>query len=158
MPDRPSHPASADIIEFLVDYVAAYGSGSLDTLRRFYTDESLVLPNQRSAARGWANVCAMFSPSVERFDIVARVHLQEIRGLGEERFVRFLTELRLAPRDGSTPTNLAFRDFALLRYVGTRWTILRNIDQPITLEQLQEDLARDPPLTVIGTYAEEGGY
>lgn len=156
MPEQPSQSVDPDIVGFLTDYVAAYASGSLEDLRPFYTDDSLIWPNQRAAARGWAGVRAMFAPSFERFDIGARVHLQELRKLGDERFMRFLTEVRLSPRDGGSVTVAAFRDFALLRRSGGRWTIFRNIDQPITLDQLREDLARDPPLTVIGTYADGG--
>lgn len=157
MPDLPAQPASPDIVAFLTDYVAAYGSGSLDALRPFYTDDSLIWPNQRLTVRGWAEVRAMFAPSFDRFAIEARVHLQEVRSLGEERFLRFLTEVRLRAKAGGAVTVAAFRDFAVLRRGGPQWTILRNIDQPITLEQLLEDLARDPPLTVIGTHTGGGG-
>lgn len=157
MPDVPSQPSTEDIVEFLIDYVAAYGSGSLDALRPFYTDASLIWPNQRPVVRGWAEVRAMFTPSFEHFAIKASVYLLEVRNLGDERFLRFLTEVHLTPRVGGDAIVAAFRDFAVLRRSRTHWTILRNIDQPITLEQLREDLTRGPPLAVIGPHAEEGG-
>lgn len=150
MPEGPARPVPADIVEFLTAYVAAYGSGSLDALRPFYTDETLIWANQRPTVRGWPEVRDMFAPSFERFLIAARVHLQEIRGLGDERFLRVLTEVRLTPRAGGAAATAAFRDFAVLRRAGAQWTIHRNIDQPITAEQLAADIARDPPLCVIG--------
>lgn len=149
-PGTASSALPADILGFLADYVAAYGSGSLEALRPFYTDETLIWANQRPTVRGWPEVRAMFAPSFERFAITARVHLQEVRGIGDERFLRFLTEVRLTPHAGGAVATAAFRDFAVLRRDGARWTIHRNIDQPITPEQLAGDLARDPPLAVIG--------
>ena len=74
-------------------------------------------------------------------------------GSGDERFLRFLTEVHLAPRDGGEAVIAAFRDFAVFQRVEGRWTILRNIDQPISPEQLAADLLRDPPLAVIGNPA-----
>jgi len=145
--------APPDIVEFLTAYVAAYGSGSLDALRPFYSADTLVWPNQRGTVLGWEAVRAMFAPSFERCAIGARVHLQEVRGSGDERFLRFLTEVRLAPRDGGAAVTAAFRDFAVFQRLDGRWTILRNIDQPITPEQLTADLLRDPPLAVIGNPA-----
>jgi len=153
MHDGAPTAAPPDIVAFLTAYVAAYGSGSLDALRPFYTAGTLVWPNQRDTVVGWDAVRAMFAPSFERFAIGARVHLQEVRGGGDERFLRFLTEVHLEPRDGGPAVTAAFRDFAVFQRVDGRWTILRNIDQPITPEQLAADLLRDPPLAVIGNPA-----
>ena len=152
MAEPPAVPG--DIVAFLTDYVAAYGSGSLEALRSFYTDGTLIWANQRHTVHGWPEVRAMFAPSFERFAIAARVHLQEVRALGDERFIRFLTEVQLTPHAGGAVATAAFRDFAVLRRDGARWTIHRNIDQPITPEQLAGDLARDPPLAVIGGVAD----
>lgn len=139
---------SDSVIAFMRAYVEAYGSGLLDALRPFYTDETLIWPNQRPTVLGWNEVRQMFAPSFERFAISARVYLQEERRYGDESFLRFLTEVGLKPKDGSSAVTLAFRDFAVIRRYGERLTIHRNIDQPITLDQLAADLARDPPLIV----------
>jgi ketosteroid isomerase-like protein len=147
----------ADVERFLRAYVAAYGSRELDALRPFYSEQSLIWPNQRATVRGWPEVRAMFAPSFDLFAITARVHLLEVRAVGEERFLRFLTEVHLAPIAGGTPTTAAFRDFALLTHDGSTWGICRNIDQPITVEQLRADLEREPPLAVIGDSAIQGG-
>lgn len=156
MHDGTPIAAPPDIVEFLTAYVAAYGSGSLDALRPFYSAGSRIWPNMRGAVIGWDEVRAMFAPSFERYTIAARVHLQEVRGSDDERFLRFLTEVHLAPRDGGDALTAAFRDFAVFQRVEGRWTILRNIDQPITPEQLSADLLRDPPLAVIGNPANQG--
>lgn len=142
----------ADIRDFLRAYVAAYGSGVLGELRPFYTDESLIWPNQRGTVTGWSAVHDMFSPSFERFAIEARVHLLEVRPNADESFLRFLTEVRLHPKAGGAPVTAAFRDFAILQRSGAAWTIFRNIDQPITIEQLRADIEREPPLMVIGSH------
>jgi len=157
MPEPAAQTAPSDIAQFLTAYVAAYGSGSLEALRPFYTADTLIWPNQRLTVRGWEEVRTMFEPSFERFSIAARVHLQEVRVLGEERFLRFLTQVHLTPLGGGAVTEAAFRDFAILRREGSRWTIFRNIDQPITTDQLQADLLRDPPMTVIDQPAKERG-
>jgi ketosteroid isomerase-like protein len=153
MHDVTQPVAPPEIVDLLAAYVAAYGSGSLDALRPFYSSGTLVWPNMRGTVLGWEEVRAMFAPSFERYIIGARVHLQEVRGGGDERFLRFLTEVHLAPRDGGEPVIAAFRDFAVFQRVEGRWTILRNIDQPISPEQLAADLLRDPPLAVIGNPA-----
>lgn len=140
--------ASSEVADFLSAYVAAYGSGALDTLQPFYSAETLIWPNQRLVVMGWNEVRQMFAPSFARFEIGVRVHLQEERDHGVERFLRFLTEVRLHPRDGGDDVSAFFRDFAVLRKSDGRWTIYRNIDQPITFDQLAADLQRDPPLAV----------
>ena len=150
MRDAARTDASPEVVAFLADYVAAYGSGDLGALRPFYSDHTLIWPNQRPSARGRDGVLAMFAPSFAQHAIAARVHLLEERGSGDERFLRFLTEVRLEPKAGGAPLTACFRDFALILRSEGRWTILRNIDQPITPEQLASDLARDPPLAVIG--------
>jgi ketosteroid isomerase-like protein len=147
---EPIPGVPADIVRFLRAYVAAYGSGVLDELRPFYAEGSLIWPNQRGTVIGWAAVQAMFSPSFGNFAIDARVHLLEVREYGDESFLRFLTEVHLTPRGEGAPVTAAFRDFALLRRSGASWTIFRNIDQPITLEQLGADLEREAPRLVIG--------
>lgn len=147
---EPTPVVPTDIASFLRAYVAAYGSGVLDELRPFYTEGSLIWPNQRGTVIGWAAVHGLFSPSFERFAIDARVHLLEVRQYVDESFLRFLTEVCLTPKDGGAPVIAAFRDFAVLRRSGASWTIFRNIDQPITIEQLRADLEREPPLMVIG--------
>lgn len=153
MHDVTESVAPPDIIEFLAAYVAAYASGNLEALRPFYSAGTLIWPNQRGTVRGFDQVFAMFAPSFERYAIGARIHLQEVRGDGDERFLRFLTEVHLVPRDGGAPMSAAFRDFAVSQRVDERWIILRNIDQPITPDQLAEDLLREPPLAVIGNPA-----
>jgi ketosteroid isomerase-like protein len=158
MRDAARTDASPEIAAFLADYVVAYGSGDLDALRPFYSDHTLIWPNQRPSASGRDGVLAMFGPSFAQHAIAARVHLLEERGSGDERFLRFLTEVRLAPKDGSAPLNAFFRDFALVLRSEGRWTILRNIDQPITPEQLASDLVRDPPLAVIGEQPQHGDH
>ena len=150
MHDVARTAASPEIVAFLVDYVAAYGSGDLDALRAFYSDSTFIWPDRRASARGWDGVRAMFAPSFAQHAIAARVHLLEERGAGDERFLRFLTEVRLEPKAGGAAFTASFRDFALVLRSRGRWTILRNIDQPITPEQLASDLAKDPPLAVIG--------
>jgi ketosteroid isomerase-like protein len=158
MRDDVRTAASPEIIGFLTDYVDAYASGDLDALRPFYSDQTVIWPNQRPDARGWQGVRTMFSPSFAQHSIAARVHLLEERGTGDERFLRFLTEVRLAPKGGGAPLDAFFRDFALILRSDGRWTILRNIDQPITPEQLASDLVRDPPLAVIGETSQHGDH
>lgn len=148
---EPSPTVPAGIVDFFHGYMAAYGSGSLDALRPFYTDESFIWPNGRPAVHGWAEVRRMFEPSFAGFEISATVHVQEARPHGSECFLRFVTEVELTPRTGGLPTFVAFRDFAVLACEGGRWTILRNIDQPVSPEQLRADLERSPPVFVAGT-------
>lgn len=148
MRDLALQATSSEVADFLSTYVAAYGSGTLDALQPFYSVETLIWPNQRLAVMGWNEVRQMFAPSFARFEIQVRVYLQEERDYGVERFLRFLTEVRLHPRDGGDEVSAFFRDFAVLRRSDALWTIHRNIDQPITFDQLAADLQRDPPLAV----------
>lgn len=148
MDDHAQLAVSSDVTDFLHAYVAAYGSGALDSLQPFYSSETLIWPNQRVAAMGWNEIRQMFAPSFARFEIGVRVYLQEECDYGTEKFLRFLTEVRLRPRDDGPELSALFRDFAVLRRIGDRWTIHRNIDQPITRDQLEADLKRDPPLAL----------
>jgi ketosteroid isomerase-like protein len=151
MANRMNEKISEPVSAFMTSYVKAYGSGSLDELSQFYSEETLIWPNQRLTVIGWSEVRAMFEPSFNRFYIAAKVHLQEERCYGDEKFLRFLTEVKLTDRDTGEIIIAAFRDFALMRKTNsTSWTINRNIDQPISIEQLTVDLHRNPPIAVFG--------
>lgn len=140
----PSAAATAsfkqEMQQFLQRYLAAYESGDIDELRPFYGDESLIWANGRATVLSWARVRDMFAPAFDTYVIEAQVHLLEAENHGDTGFLRFLTEVRLKPKAAGETLALNFRDFAIVRRTAQGWAIVRNMDQPITAEQLRADL------------------
>lgn len=134
---------------FLRNYVDSYMSGNVDALRPFFVSDSMIFANGRPIVHGWESVRNMFADSFENFHIGAKVDLQEVEVFGDTAFIRFLTHVRLQPREPGDIMRLYFRDFAIIRRKNSSWVIMRNIDQPIDEARWLDDIKSFPPLCSI---------
>lgn len=110
-------------------WIAAYTSGDVASLERFYTDDSVIMPDGRPAYRGWSEIRAFFAPGFERWNYAARADLQYLDVSGDLGTARGVVTLTFTPKAGGAPFTREMRYLIVFRRepLGD-WRILLDMD------------------------------
>lgn len=110
-------------------WIAAYTSGDIAALERFYSDESVIMPDGRPAYRGWAEIRAFFAPGFERWNYAARADLQYLDVSGDLATARGVVTLTFTPKAGGPSSTREMRYLIVFkRQPRGDWRILLDMD------------------------------
>lgn len=110
-------------------WISAYTGGDVAALERFYTDDSVIMPDGRPAYRGWNEIRAFFAPGFERWNYAARADLQFLDVSGDLGTARGIVTLTFTPKAGGAPFSREMRYLIVFRRERRgEWRILLDMD------------------------------
>lgn len=110
-------------------WIAAYTSGDVDALERFYLDESVIMPDGRPTFRGWPQIRAFFAPGFERFRYAASAQLASLDVSGDLGTALGVVTVTLTPKAGGEAITRSLRYLIVFQRRGARdWRILLDMD------------------------------
>jgi ketosteroid isomerase-like protein len=110
-------------------WIAAYTSSDIAALERFYSDDSVIMPDGRPAYRGWPEIRDFFAPGFERFNYAARADLQYLDVSGDLGTARGVVTLTVTPKAGGPPSTRQMRYLIVFkRQRRGDWCILLDMD------------------------------
>jgi len=110
-------------------WIAAYTSGDVQALQRFYDEDSVIMPDGRPAYRGWNEIRSFFAPGFERWNYAARADLQFLDVSGDLGTARGVVGLTFTPKAGGASFSREMRYLIVFKR-GKRgeWRILLDMD------------------------------
>ncbi|MCC7200871.1 MAG: DUF4440 domain-containing protein [Gammaproteobacteria bacterium] len=110
-------------------WLAAYTSGDVEALERFYSDDSVIMPDGRPAYRGWPEIRAFFVPGFERWNYAVRADLQYLDVSGDLGTAHGVVMLTFTPKAGGPPSTREMRYLIVFkRQPRGDWRILLDMD------------------------------
>jgi ketosteroid isomerase-like protein len=114
------------------EWIAAYTAGDVEALRRFYLDETVLMPDGRSTYRGWQEIRAFFAPGFERFKYAAQADLQSLEVSGDLGSAHGIVTITLTPKAGGEAVTRALRYLIVFKRVAKDdWRILLDMDNRV---------------------------
>lgn len=110
-------------------WIAAYTGGDVAALERFYSDDSVVMPDGRPTYRGWSEIRSFFAPGFERWRYAANADLQFLDVSGNLGTAQGVVTVTVTPKAGGEPFTRSLRYLIVFRREprGT-WRILLDLD------------------------------
>ena len=110
-------------------WIAAYTAGNVDALQRFYSEQTILMPDGRPTFRGWEQIRAFFAPGFERFAYQATADLQQLDVSGDLASAKGIVTVTLKPKAGGESVSRALRYLIVFRRVGPDdWRIQMDMD------------------------------
>jgi len=111
------------------DWIAAYASGDVDALERFYLPTSVIMPDGRPTCTGWDEIRAFFVPGFERFNYQADANLQSVTVSGDLAALHGEVKIALTPKAGGDTITRTLRYLIVFtRHTDGSWRILLDAD------------------------------
>ncbi|MBM3505246.1 MAG: SgcJ/EcaC family oxidoreductase [Alphaproteobacteria bacterium] len=108
----------------------AYASGDLEALRRFYSEESVVIPRRDRKYSGWSEIRQFFERRFRAAKVRAQSKLENIQVHGDWAFMQGMTTITAEPKDGGKPEVENARYFILFKRYVDGWKVYQDMDTP----------------------------
>lgn len=123
-------PAEVAAIIALHDHwLAAYEGADTATLRQFYLEDTVLMPDERPTVRSWAEIEAFFAPGFERFEYKTTADLRRVEVSGTLAAAKGIVYVTLTDRHTGEVKERALRYLIVFRKDGAAgWRILWDMD------------------------------